>query len=265
MRAIASFLLLSGVFFHLALRSYGQSTQSPQNQVHMEDGGMREVLESIAVPPMASSPFTATLETAWVRHVADGGTITLVNQRRIARDANGRIYEERWFLVPKNGRIESRMSHIQIADPNAHTLYTCRMDSRHICDLTTYTATTTMVFKMDGPPAGPLADGTGYRTVENLGNQVIAGVDTVGTRETTTYNPGVFGNDQKVTATREYWYSSQLGISPLSKRSEPLAGTQTFTIADITLSEPEAQLFELPEGFKVVDRRATAPPTLNLN
>jgi hypothetical protein len=44
------------------------------------------------------------------------------------------------------------------------------------------------------------------------------------------------------------------------KRSDPRIGTQTFTATDLILSEPDPKLFDLPEGFKIVDRRQTAPP-----
>jgi len=36
------------------------------------DGGVREVLESIVVPPIPHEPFTATLITEWVRYTPDG-------------------------------------------------------------------------------------------------------------------------------------------------------------------------------------------------
>jgi hypothetical protein len=257
MRTTALILLfLASMSFPLRAQS---QAQPPQNQVHVEDGGTREVLESIVIPPMLDAPFTLSLHTEWTRSLSDSGTITLVNQRRIARDGNGRIYEERWILVPKNGKVESRMNLIQIGDPNAHTLYNCFLDGRRICALVTYSETPSTVYKVDGPPAGPLPNDTGFVTRESLGNDMIVGVDTVGTRETIVYNPGVFGNDQKLTLSREYWFASQLGIDLLSKRSDPRFGTQTFTVTSIDLGEPSPQLFDLPEGFKVEDRRPSAP------
>src|SRR5215469_14739719 len=105
-----------------------------------QDGGVRQVLESIVIPPIPNSPFHATLDTEWVRFAPDGGTITFVNERHIARDGRGRIYEERWDLVPKfhlNGDVASKMTWIQIADPKLRTLYNCSTD-RHVCDLVTY-------------------------------------------------------------------------------------------------------------------------------
>jgi hypothetical protein len=93
-----------------------------------------------------------------------------------------------------------------------------------------------------------------------LGKQLLSGVETSGTRDATIYNPGMFGNDRKVTVEREFWYSPQLGINLLSKRSDPRFGMQTFTVMNLMLADPDPKLFELPEGFQVEDRRQTAPP-----
>ena len=49
----------------------------------------------------------------------------------------------------------------------------------------------------------------------------------------------------------------------LSKRTDPSFGMQLFTITEITLSEPDAELFELPKDFKVVDHRQSDPPAVN--
>jgi hypothetical protein len=254
----AALILLTASFIPCMVSAQEQAP--PVRQVQAQDGGAREVLESIVIPPMRDAPFTLSLHTEWVRSLSDSGAITLENQRRIARDGNGRIYEERWFLVPKNGKAKSRMNVIQIADPELHTLYDCFFDGRQICALLNYSGTTSTVYKIDGPPAGPLPNNTGVVTRENLGNELIAGVDTVGTRETTVYNPGVFGNDQKLTLSREYWFASQLGIDLVSRRSDPRFGTQNFTVTSVDLGEPDPKLFDLPEGFKVEDRR---PPATN--
>jgi hypothetical protein len=252
----SALFLLSALFVPFVLPA--QSQPPAEKQVHVEDGGTRQILESIVIPPMLNAPFTLTLQTEWVRGLSDSGTITLDNERRIARDSNGRIYQERWLLVPKNGKVKSRMNAIQIADPNAHTLYTCFIDSQHICTLLNYTASPSTTYSVDGPAPGPLPRDAGFVTRENLGNDLIAGVYTVGTRESIVYNPGVFGNDQKITVSREYWYAAQLGINLLSKRSDPRFGTQTFTVTSVDLGEPPPQLFDLPEGYKVVDHRPTA-------
>ena len=261
MRTTALFLL-SVALIPFPTPAQTQATE-PQKQIHAEDGGMREVLESIYIPTMANAPFTLTLETESTRPLSDGGTITLVNKRQIARDTTGRIYEERWILVPKNGDVHSHRNVIQIADPNNHTLYNCFFEGRHECALLKYSGSTSTVVNVDGPPAGPLPNDKGFVTRESLGNDLVAGVDTVGTRESIVYNPGVLGNDQKLTISREYWFAASLGIDLLSTRTDPRFGTQKFTVMNIDLAEPDSKLFDLPEGFKVVDRRSPETPPAN--
>src|SRR6266568_3636791 len=209
----------------------------------------------------AAGALHADARREWIRTLSDGGTITFVNKRRIARDAKGRIYQERWALVPKNGKAESMMTAIQIADPNAHTLYNCfpLAQTKH-CDLIMYTASSSTDYTVASPATGPLPGDRGFAVHEDLGKQFIAGVETVGTRDATTYNPGLFGNDRKVTIEREFWHSPQLGVNLLSIRSDPRIGKQTFTVRTVILGEPDLSLFELPAGFTVVDRRQSAPP-----
>ena len=252
-----TFALFLTTLAPIAVRSQTSQAQPP-NQAQGEDGGSRQVLESIVIPPKPNAPFTATLHTEWIRSLPGSGTMTVENNRRISRDSSGRIYQERWILVPKNGKFKSQMNAIQISNPIEHTAYTCMMDDKKICRLVTYTPSASGVYDLQsiqGPPPGPLADHSGYSTRVDLGHQTFVGVDTVGTRETVTVKPGTFGNDQEVTMSREYWYTSELAVNLVSKRSDPRFGTQEFRVTELNRAEPDGALFELPEGFTVVDQR----------
>ncbi len=77
--------------------------QSAETRPALPDGGTRERLVSIFIPNIPNAPFTATVNTEWVRALPDGTRITLVNHRLIARDSAGRIFQERRMLVPQNG------------------------------------------------------------------------------------------------------------------------------------------------------------------
>jgi hypothetical protein len=234
------------------LQAQNQSQQPPNQEamIYRQDGGINPVLQSLVVPPKPGAPFTLTLQTEWVQTLSDGGTITLVNERRIARDGRGRIYQERWMLTPRTRREQSRMTMIQISDPASHLTYDCMMDGRHVCETMPYRLSSTVVVNPLGPPPGPLHNGMGYASREGLGENAILGVQTTGVRESVTYDPGALGNDNPMTAGREYWYSPQLGINLLSKRTDPRFGTETFTVSNLTLGEPDPELFELPKGFK---------------
>ena len=104
-------------------------------------------------------------------------------------------------------------------------------------------------------PAGPLNGGAGFLTRTPLGNDNMGGVDVVGTRETTTINAGVAGNDSPISIVKEFWFSPQLGINVVEKRQDPRIGTQTFTVSDISLGEPDARLFDMPSDYRIVDTR----------
>jgi hypothetical protein len=251
----------------LALPVMGQepTPQAPQKKVtivHTHDGGVSEVLQSIEVPPKPGAPFTLTLETEWVKQLYDGGTTTLVNKRRIARDAAGRVYQERWALVPKNDhRVQSIQSMIQIFDPLAHTRHDCfLLEKKNICELLNYMRSTSNIYKPMSPATGPLPGDQGSAIHEDLGKRFIGGVETEGTHDTLIYNPGVFGNDREMTVENEFWWSPQLGLNLSSIKTDPRIGKQTFTVTDLVQGDPDPSLFQLPAGFEVVDRRQTGLP-----
>ena len=218
------------------------------------DGGVSEVLQSIYIPPLVRAPFTAIVHTEWVRPIPGGGSYTSVNERRVARDGRGRIYEERWLLVPKDAGVQSRMNVIQIADPNNETLYNCFVFERR-CALFKFDEPAVTSYKPPVIPSGPFENGKGFNTHLELGVRTIAGIDTTGTRDTATLNPGAIGNDRAFVTVREFWQATQIGVNILSTVDGPQTGRQTFTLSDVSLTEPDPQLFEVPEGYVVVDRR----------
>ena len=91
MRTLTVLLLFGTTSSAVWLKAQEQTIpKTPKHEVQFvntEDGGVSETLQSIVVPPKAGAPFTLTLETEWVKTLYDGGTVTFVNKRRIARDA----------------------------------------------------------------------------------------------------------------------------------------------------------------------------------
>jgi hypothetical protein len=227
----------------------------PQRSDAPRDGGERGVLESIVIPPIPHAPFSATLATEAVKYSSDGVEMSFVNQRRIARDKHGRVYQERWYLVPKNSKVTSTMNWIQLADPDRHTLYNCSTQ-KHICDLLVYTPDLELAAaKAQKGSSHKLPDDGGEVVWEDLGTRSLAGVETAGSRETTTTAPGTMGNDRALTSVREFWHSDQLGINLLSILSSPFSGKQTFSIIELTTAEPDPRLFDIPEGYTIDDQR----------
>lgn len=243
-------LVLSALAF--ASAAFSQAPPQPPI-VRVPDGGANGRMESIFIPPKAGAPFSLTLATEWARPLGNGGTFTLANERRIVRDSKGRIYQERWILVPKGGKIKSRMDVFQITDPEQHTWYNC-ITATKVCDLYSYRLTTQDKFQPAIGTSRPLSDGNGFHQHEDLGLGSTEGMDTHGYRETTTINAGVMGNDKPMISTREFWYSPLLGINLISTVDDPQSGKQLFTVKDLSTSEPEPSFFEVPSEYKIVDR-----------
>jgi hypothetical protein len=237
----------------LSTFSIGQSPQQPQR---LPDGGTREILVSILIPSLPNAPFSATVNTEWIRQLADGTTITVKNHRTIARDRAGRIFQERRLLVPEDGKHESVITQIEISDPVAHKLYICK-PQEGVCQLELFSAP-----EFVDPKSRPFAPNrSGPASVENLGKQSIGGLETEGTRETVVIETGAIGNNSPIQVTREFWYSPQLGVNLISKREDPRFGVQNFELSNIFLGDPDSKLFEPPAGVRIIDlRQATAVP-----
>jgi hypothetical protein len=63
-----------------------------------------------------------------------------------------------------------------------------------------------------------------------------------------------------MTVENEFWWSPQVGLNLLSIKTDPRIGKQTFTVTELAEGDPDPSLFQLPQGFVVVDRRQTTPP-----
>jgi hypothetical protein len=239
------FALVAGISVRVVL------AQSPDDSLHAPSGGVRTMVISIAVPPLPGAPFTATVTTEWKRSLDDGSTVTIGNHRTIARDNSGRVFEERRNLYPSGDPRENDINRLEFDDPRAHTQTTC-WPSGHVCQITGYFRD---AFTPPAVPAGPLEGGKAFLTRIELGHDSVAGVDAIGTRETTQIEAGAFGNDRAVNVVKEFWYSPQLEVNLIEKRQDPRYGSQTFTVSPISLGEPDAKLFDIPAGFRIEDKR----------
>lgn len=86
---------------------------------------------------------------------------------------------------------------------------------------------------------------------EDLGTQIIAGITAQGSRRTITIPAGLIGNENSTAIVLETWYSNDLHILMMSKRSDPWSGETTYKVTNIQLAEPDPSLFEVPAGYTV--------------
>ena len=84
---------------------------------------------------------------------------------------------------------------------------------------------------------------------EDLGEQMIEGVKARGVRNTSSIEVGKIGNDRPLNTVSESWYSDELKMEVMSRRSDPRAGESTFRLININRSEPPSYLFQVPSGY----------------
>jgi hypothetical protein len=232
----------------VALASGAVLTQTQPAHAPDGDSGIFGVF-SIAVPTLPNAPFSAFVDTEETRYRPNGspGMISR-NHRLIARDGQGRVFQERRMIVPVGSPMPSQLTQTEIRNPNTGTIALCDPD-RHVCELRIYRAPVTATLQ----PTGPWADGASYLTREDLGTQTVSGLEMIGTREVLTVT---MNTNRPVAVTKEFWYSPQLGLNISTRRWDPRIGrVEMFTVTDINLSEPDPSLFALPVDARVVDYR----------
>jgi len=97
------------------------------------------------------------------------------------------------------------------------------------------------------PPSQPVR--------EKLLPQTIEGVMAEGTRITVTIPAGEFDNEQPLVITHEEWYAPELHMIVLMKHKDPRFGETNFRLTNIMRGDPAPELFQLPQGYRVVDNR----------
>jgi hypothetical protein len=94
---------------------------------------------------------------------------------------------------------------------------------------------------------------------EQLGKQMIEGIEAEGTRTTVTIPAGEIGNERPIEIVSERWYSPELQLVVMTKHSDPRSGETTYKLTNISRAEPAKTLFEVPPGFNVKEMQGGAP------
>ena len=230
----------------------------------------------MAGPTVVGEPYSAEQVTEHVQTLADGTHITQPSQKAMFyRDSQGRTRFERMFALPAG--VKAGMApptFIEINDPvsGAHYMLNSRQRTARKMSFprelppppppssSTGTASARLGSPASSPYARPQpnfeATGSGERpqfSHESLGTQVIEGVLAEGTRTTVVYPIGFFGNDRPITTVSETWTSPDLKTVVLSKNSDPRNGESTTKLINISRTEPDPSLFQVPPDYEVVD------------
>ena len=142
----------------------------------------------------------------------------------------------------------TQLSALEYQDPTRHEWFRCQ-PMRKVCE----------VYKLDRSSApgtlkaGPLPGGRGTVTVEALGERTQDNLELVGSREVTTLNAGVVGNEKAEPTVKEFWYSERLGLNVVTRRFDPHASAvQDIELTKVNLNEPDPKLFVPPADYRII-------------
>src|SRR5690349_6926209 len=94
---------------------------------------------------------------------------------------------------------------------------------------------------------------------EQLGKQIIEGVEAEGTRTTLTIPAGEIGNERAIEIVSERWYSPELQLVVMTRNSDPRTGETTYKLTNINRAEPAKSLFEVPSDFTIKEGPGFGP------
>jgi hypothetical protein len=220
------------------------------------DGGTRTRVGGIEILPVAGKPFSGRDSIDWTRNLEDESIVATHLEANLARDGQGRIYRENVSFLPASSNERSKPYEFNISDPATHTRTSCVVATRH-CTINNYRAPTSFTPR----PTGTFDKGTRELTRENLGSDVVDGLNVVGTRETVSIKAGVVGNSQPLVTTREFWYSPDLQVNLSVTRKDPRQGTQAIHVVNLSRAEPDPSVFQVPADYTVQDQRSGSAKT----
>ncbi|HEY6402495.1 MAG TPA: hypothetical protein VI479_13855 [Blastocatellia bacterium] len=99
-------------------------------------------------------------------------------------------------------------------------------------------------------------DAAGRRKTESLGKRTIEGVEAEGSRVTITIPAGEIGNTLPIEIIDETWQSPELQLVVMSKHRDPRSGETIYRLTNISRSEPDRSLFEVPADYTVREGKA---------
>ena len=214
---------------------------------------------------VSGAPFSAVAVSETTQTLADGNHISRKTQSNVYRDSQGRVRRESTLLaIGALASSEQTKSFVSINDPVAGTHYVLHPDTKTAEQLprpgemkTFSTSDGGFAAVIKGQIEGKVkahmeqAMAEGSLTKEDLGTQTMDGVSAQGTRLTHVIPAGEIGNEKPITVVREVWYSNDLQMVVMSKRSDPRFGDTTYTLTNLQRSEPDASLFKVPSDYTV--------------
>ncbi len=252
MFAVAALLLALGSFAAAQMEAPPPPPPGPGPGMEIHGHGPMDMLmhdDMGGGKTVTGVPLSADLVVTRDTTLADGNRIHNENQTKVYRDSQGRVRREVGFelITPSTGGAKRQM--IVITDPVA--------GKRYVLNPQTKTAHEMPLRPHDGKmrphdegAEGPMHDKANFNR-QSLGTKSINGLQAEGTRMTHTIPAGKIGNEKPIEVVSERWFSTELQLPVLTTHNDPMMGTVTSKLTNVTRGEPDAALFQMPADYKI--------------
>jgi hypothetical protein len=226
-------------------------------------------------PAIPGAPYSAVATTQSTTEFSDGNRIVRTNTVRFFRDGQGRTRTERGVGGDGEEITAQLNPMIMIHDPVGGRSYVLNPQTK-----------TAFVYKMPNRGAGAPPGGAGFPPAialaprdpipgfalmglgmgigasasteassaeTSLGQKVISGVSTTGTRIVRTIPSGVLGNEKPIISTLEEWRSPDLRVPVQISQKSSIGGVVTLNLSQVVRAEPDPTLFAPPADYTVHD------------
>ncbi len=213
-------------------------------------------------PLVLDAPFSAQEELGAVGNgTAQEPSAKKIVRARIWRDSLGRFRVEQPFSQKPGEAPDLSAAWVAICDATTQQMYVLDTEHRIAHRFPCLPVKRPALPDSPPPPAQarprpPAAADPSrpVRKIEKLGEEIFGDTLAEGVRTTVTIPVGYRGNDRPISSVTEEWNSTELRLMVLSKMSDPETGETRFRqLTNITRTEPDPALFQLPPGYTVVD------------
>jgi hypothetical protein len=232
----------SKIWLIFAICSHFSQAQEAQGSIEHPYRGVQTIVPGVFVTPVPGVPFSAVVDIQTTVVLDNGQTAMRRGTASIARDSAGRIYNERRMLVPVTYKGVPDLLSIHLFDPQTRRSI--------FLNPNTHVAREMVLGRNPEMPAHPL--GPNMKEVD-LGENTMNGVAVRGTIQTKVVTAPSSTTGKTITVEDQYWYSEELHLNMLVKHDDPRTGSQIVSVTHVTRREPDARLFEVPSGYKLVD------------
>ena len=183
--------------------------------------------------------------------LADGNRIHHESQSKVYRDSEGRIRREIGvdLATPATGAV--RRSLVIIVDPVAAKRYMLNPDNKTAHEMPMHGPRHDGEARQERLNAAGLPNDPGNVSQLDLGTKMVNGLQSQGVRVTRTIPAGAIGNDKPIEVVTERWFSPDLQIAVMTVHTDPMMGTVTTKLVNVTRGEPDASLFQVPSDYKI--------------